>query len=163
MTERIRTEPDETTRSFFDRQVDEVAVNLGDRVYRKVNGVVVLSEGRGKILVVPTPEGDQEYQITCVEAYDFENAAPIWKGKRAAEIRDLFGGDTITYRTRSGTLTFAKVQEANNILIRGMENLSTGEKLQNATQVSNALGVTPGDIGRLAVVDQDRFRFVRPV
>lgn len=149
------------TRRFFERPADIVVSELSARVYEKDGDQVQISDGQAKIIQVDTPEGAKNYRITSAEAYFAREATRIWKGRRSAEINALAPGEAITYRSRSGELTFIKTVGADNILLRGLEDTESGQRLNNPTEVSQALGLTHRQEGRLSLVEQDRFRFVR--
>lgn len=151
----------ELTMIFFDRSVDKVVSEFADEVYRKIEGKVVISEGKGKKLSVFTESGERNYKIVQAEPYSEQEPTLVWKGKRSHQIRSLGAGETITYASRSGKLTFVKTRGADNILIRKLKDLETGQVIENPTQVTNVLGLSHGDEGRLEFVGQDSFVFKR--
>lgn len=148
---------------FFSRPVGTVATEFATGIYDRKNKSVTATGNPGKILQVSTPEGDKQFRVTVVEPYLENDATLIWKGKRAEEIRDLASGETITYRSRSGELTFIKTTEADNILIRRLEEVGTGLKIATASEVTKILGLTQREIGRLTLIEGDQFRFVKVV
>ncbi|OGE64621.1 hypothetical protein A3I48_00250 [Candidatus Daviesbacteria bacterium RIFCSPLOWO2_02_FULL_36_7] len=149
------------TRTFFSRPADIVVSELAANIYGKDEGKVTFVSGQAKIIKVETPEGVKNYRIAVAESYLEQEASPIWKGKRAEQIRGLAAGETITYRSRSGELTFIKTTGADNILIRGLKEVETGQDIINASEVTRTLGLNPGATGRLTLVDNDHLRFVR--
>lgn len=149
------------TRTFFGRPADIVVPELAANVYGKDGGKVTLTPGQAKIIEVETPEGARNYRVEVAEAYFEQEATPIWKGKRAEQIRGLAGGETITYRSRSGELTFVKTRGADNILIRELVEVETNERVPNASKVTKTLGLNPGATGRLTLVDSNHLRFTR--
>lgn len=148
---------------FFSRSVGTVATEFAAGIYDRKNKSVTATGNPGKIMQVSTPEGDKQFRVTVVEPYLENDATLIWKGKRAEEIRDLASGETITYRSRSGELTFIKTTEADNILIRRLEEVGTGLKIATASEVTKILGLTQREIGRLTLIEGDQFRFVKVV
>lgn len=151
------------TEAFFGRPVQIVAREFAVGLYDHKTKLVTPTGNPGKTVVVSTPEGDKEYRVTIVEPYLEVNATLIWQGKRAQEIRDLSAGETITYNSRSGKLTFIKTTGADNIWICGLEEVGTGEAKAKTTpsEVTKTLGLVSRDIGRLTLIEGDRFRFVR--
>lgn len=147
--------------NFFNRPVETVASKFSVGIYDHETKKVVATRNPGKIVVVTTPEGDKQYRVTVVEPYLEQEASPIWKGKRADEIRNLADGESITYNSRSGKLTFIKTTGADNILIRGLEEIGTGFKMTTASEVTKTLGLGPREIGRFTLIEGDKFRFVK--
>lgn len=149
------------TEAFFGRPVETVAKEFAAGLYNHKTKLVTPTGNPGKTIVVSTPEGDKEYRVTAVEPYLEVNATLIWQGKRAEEIRNLSAGETITYNSRSGQLTFIKTEGADNIWIYGLEEAGTRKATTNPSEVTKTLGLVSRDIGRLTLVEGDRFRFVR--
>lgn len=147
--------------NFFNRSVGAVATEFAAGIYDRATKSVTATGNSGKIMQVSTPAGDKEFRVTVVEPYLEGDATPIWKGKRADEIRALAAGETITYRSRSGELTFIKTTEADNILIRGLEEIGTGLKIITASEATRVLDLTQREIGRFTLVEGDQFRFVK--
>ncbi len=153
--------PEIRTARFFGRPADLVVSEFAAGVYEKDGDKVTITAGKAKILQIDTAEGLKDYRVELAEAYLEQNATRIWKGKRAAEIHSLNPGETITYRSRSGELTFIKTTEADNILIRGLTELGTERAIITPSEVTKTLGLTHGATGRLTFVEKDRFRFIR--
>lgn len=147
--------------NFFNRPVGTVATEFAAGIYDRKTKSVTATGNPGKIMQVATAEGDKQFKVTSVEPYLEADASPIWQGKRADEIRALTGGETITYNSRSGKLTFIKTMGADNILIRGLEEVGTGLKINTASEVTKALDLSQREVGRLTLVEDDQFRFAR--
>lgn len=147
--------------NFFNRPVETVADEFSVGIYNHKTKKVVATGNPGRIVVVTTPEGDKQYRVTVVEPYLEQEASPIWKGKRADEIRNLADGELISYNSRSGELTFIKTTGADNILIRGLEEIGTGLKITTASEVTRKLGLSQREIGRLTLVEGNQFRFAK--
>lgn len=159
MTREQLSTPEMRTQIFFDRPAGLVVGELAEHVYEKDEGKVMVSDGQAKTLQIATPEGDRSYKITLAQDYPETEAIRVWKGKRAEQIRSLAPGETITYRSRAGELTFVKTRGADNILLRGLEDLTSGKKIQSPTEVTRTLGLSHGDGGRLTVAGEDQLRF----
>lgn len=153
--------PEMRTHVFFDRPADLVVGDFTEGVYEKHDGKVTVTKGQAKILEAGGPEGDRAYRITLAEAYQETEAIRVWKGRRAEQIRALAPGETVTYRSRAGELTFVKTRGADNILIRGLEDVGTGKKIQTPTEVSRTLGLSHGDEGRFTFTAEGRLRLER--
>lgn len=146
---------------FFNRSVGTVATEFAAGIYDHKTKSVTTTGNPGKIMQISTPEGNKQFRVTVVEPYLEDDATPIWKGKRANEIRALAAGETITYRSRSGELTFIKTIEADNILIRGLKEIETGREIATASEVTRALGLIQREIGRFTLVEDNKFRFIK--
>lgn len=151
------------TTAFFDRPSDEVVIDFSESVYDVVHGVVETRPGTNspKTIVVPTSEGDQEYKVVLAQAYSEDDPGRIWKGIRLAQIRAMVPGEVVVYRARSGTLPFVKTRGGDNILIRELKNVGTGERLTNPTAVASVFGLSHREEGRLSFSGPNILRFER--
>lgn len=145
---------------FFRRSVEVVAQELSERIYDRSIHLAVKTNNPGKIIRISTPEGDRDFKIAVAEPFLELDATPIWKGKRAEKLRQLNPGETITFRSRSGVLTFIKTEGADNIFLHTLENLATKQKI-GASRISGLLGLSSGDTGRLSFIENDQFEFIR--
>ena len=141
--------PELFTEFFFNRPAEIVVADLAAQVYGIENDHTVIQEGNPKLLQLALDVGIKTYRIMTAQAYQQVNTAKIWKGKRAEQINKLPSGGVVTYKSRASELTFIKTSGADNILLRQLEDIETGEVIPNATGVSQALHVTHGDTGRL--------------
>ncbi len=149
------------TLAFFNRPAQEVALELAQRAYTADQKEKQAKNGQPKEVQIPTEEGDRSYKVLLAQAYAENDAMQTWKGKRLQQIRTLTPGQIITFRSRVGILSFIKTTAGENILIRAVENTETGEKFETATKVSNLLGLSHGEIGRLRFTNGSKLRFER--
>lgn len=159
--EQLKT-PEERTRVFFDRSSDAVVDELSSRIYSAREGErpeIVKGKGKGKELTVFTSEGEKIYKITLAQAYLETDAIRVWKGKRMQQIKLLAPGEVVGYNSRAGKLTFIKTRGAENIQIRELTEIGTDKKTKNSTEVTEMLGLSHGEEGRLTFVDENRLRF----
>lgn len=165
MTDRRESmsQPELEVEAFFNRPSEEVVGNLSEKAYDVVYGVVEIRDGTNspKTIVVSTPEGDKEYKVALAQAYSEDDPGRIWKGIRLAQIRAMPPGGVVVYRARSGTLPFVKTRGGDNILIRELENVGTGEKLTNPTAVASVFGLSHREEGRLSFSGPNTLRFER--
>lgn len=150
--------PEERTQAFFRRPTQTVVADLAERVYERNVKEEYWQEGSAKLIQINTPDGLRTFRITAAEACPEASATAIWRGKRANEIRELPTAATVTYQSRAGEMTFIKTQGADNIALRALEDMQTGERFKNAKQVTRALGLNVGGINHLMLVSETLLR-----
>lgn len=140
---------------FFTRRVDLTATRLSEKVLLSKDSTPATVEGQAKMLVV----NNKVYKITLVEPYFTENANPAWE-KKIETIAAMDPGTVFCYHHRVGVLTFIKAgTQADNILIRALQELETGKKTKNSTEVTRILGLKSGETGKLSFTEQKTLKF----
>ncbi|QQG44655.1 MAG: hypothetical protein HYW86_01955 [Candidatus Roizmanbacteria bacterium] len=149
------------THAFFDRSAADVAEDMAERVYERIEDKVTYREGRAKILQVSTTEGQKQYVIAVAEPYSAANPNRVWKGKRLDEIKASKPGDIEVYGYRAGILPFGTAKGGDNVLIRELRDLETNEQIKSPTAVARVLGLVHGDRGKLTFSGENQLRFER--
>jgi hypothetical protein len=148
------------TKVFFDRPAGTVAGELADRVFQK--DVPETVTGNGKIIEIETNDGVQKWRVTVAESYSGDTPGKVWSGKRSNQIGNMESGGIITYSYRGrATLSFIKTKGIDNILIRGMINTKTEQVAATPTQVSQVLGLSVQQEGRVTFSPNGNLRFTR--
>jgi hypothetical protein len=150
------------TLMFFDRPSDAVAPDLSERVMEKDdNKQITYSDGKAKIIRIKTQEGEKRFKVKLVEPYLEVEAMQVWKSKRLERIRSLQPGEIVCFNFRGAVLSFIKTRGGDNILLRVLEDLDTGDVISTPTAVSALLGLTHDAEAKLTYVDEESFVFGR--
>src|SRR3990167_6822874 len=148
--EREKQEPiDKKTDRFFSRQAEIVVREFADMVYEPDKPRGQYERGKSKVLIIGSQRKEKSYRVVLAEAYGEEDATRVWQRGRLERLRSLPPGGVVAFAFRASTLSFIKTKGGENILIRELEDVETGEKLKSPTEVTRILGLTHGEEGRL--------------
>ncbi len=159
--EKLTNPTEYATRAFFDRPANVVVGQLAERVFVDGRPAGSLPYGDPLIIQVGDGETNREYRITEAEAYTPNEASHQWKGKRLAKLERMQPGEVVAFNHRGQFLSFIKTTGGENVFIRGLEDVETGQRFDSAHHVTTILGLQPWEDGRLVLVDEERARFER--
>lgn len=142
---------DHETLAFFNRPAADVVADIAERVYIVDTPKALFPEGRAKTLVIGGEHGGERFKITLAEPYSEDDASQVWQGSRLERIKGLQPGGIVAFTFRSGTLSFIKTTNGDNVLLHGLVDLTSGDQLVKPTQVSKKLGLSHGEEGQLTV------------
>lgn len=149
------------TNSFFKRPADAVARDIAKRVYDPEKKKSEFVEGNPKVVIVDTPLGETRYRITLAEPYLEQEAGKVWQTARLEKIKALASGEVIAFTFRSSSLSFIKTVGGDNVLLRELENMETGEKTKSPTEVTKILGLSHDQEGRLTNLGRGVLKYER--
>lgn len=152
---------EELTREFFNRPARVVAADIAEKWYSDGEEPRLAIPGRPTILTVANQGNTREFRIKLAQAFSAEKPGKIWKGKVLEELRGLDLGTIVVYRRRIGLIPFLVAQDGDNIALRGIEDIETGEQFTSGIQVATALGLEANQKGKLIYGGFDRFNFSR--
>ena len=149
------------THALFSGPSTEVVNRIAAHVYELTEHGVVYSEGSPKVMIVPTPEGDKRLQIEVAEAYLEIEASKLWRGRRRSIIRGLEPGEMVSFNSRSGVLSFVKTQDGDNIMLRSLVDIDSGDRYVTPTAVSELLGMEHDHQARLMLTPTGELQFTK--
>ncbi len=152
-------ELDEKTLIFFDRPSNNVALELAQKTYSSAQKPGEAEDGTPKEIQITVGEEEAVFKVVLAQSYLESDANRIWKTRRLQQLKELLPGDIQTFRSRAGLLSFIKTTGGDNILLRRLEDVLTGEQINSATEISKLLGLSHNERGRLRFIDDNRLRF----
>lgn len=150
---------EDQTSAFFDRPASEVVRELSETVYIYGKNKRDFPTGQAKTILLETPTGEKSFKITLAELYTEEDLEALLLMERLQKLRSMQRGGIIAFPYRVGTLSFIKTRGGENILIRELEDIQTGKKTKNPTEVTRILGLASRQEGKLTYLGGDKLKF----
>ncbi len=156
-----RTSLEERTNAFFGRRASEVVTDFANKIVRK--GKTESSPNKGKIIEIERDGKVSFWTVEVAEDYSGDSPGKPWAGKRHSEIFNMQTAEVVAYpsRGKGTTLSFVKTVDADNIQLHRLRNIETGEIAINSTHVSQVMGLSPYQRGKLVLTQTGNFRFVK--
>lgn len=154
-----RVDPRNGAEEAFNHPSIEVAPKIGERWYLAGEDPREARSGQVAFILIPSKAETLEYKILLVEAHSAMAPGKPWQGKRLEELRALPPSAIKAYGSRAGVIPFIVASGGDNIAIRSIENIATGEIAKNATAVAAILNLKHSEEGKLVKIDETHFAY----